>query len=224
MAVFTVGVPGSGKTCVLNRIFGWWKDRVDIDIDDDMRAHPSYDPANPHLVYDSVAAYAWADSRVEARFEEAIRTKATDRLIVMDGTGTKVASRIARMRFARAHGYAVGLLYVRVTLETALRRNLCRRRQVPEDILRTYYTRVDEAYALERPEADHVWVVDNDEDNQECTGVDDDDDATVAIPRAVLEEVLHGGHTSALGFGPSRPRDSSGRVLVPDGLSQVNRN
>jgi predicted ABC-type ATPase len=233
-AVFTVGVPGSGKSRVLDLIFGWRGDRLLLDLDDEMKAHPSYDPLAPHLVYDSADAYAWADERVVRRFEAALSARAPHRLLVFDGTGTKVASRIARMEQARASGYVVSLVYVRVALDTALARNRARPRCVPEYVLQSYYERVARSFELLRPHADEVYVVDN----------DGDDDATEhlaaislphsasegvqclhplhsrLIPRAVLREELddlEGDEAAAArrAHALDRTRDCHGRVIVP---------
>jgi predicted kinase len=47
------------------------------------------------------------------------------------------------MKRAKAAGYFVRLLYVKVKLETAIARQGLRNRQVPEEILRLYLQRID---------------------------------------------------------------------------------
>ncbi|KAJ1637756.1 hypothetical protein T492DRAFT_859435 [Pavlovales sp. CCMP2436] len=129
-AVFTVGVPGAGKT----------------------------------HIYESRSAYEWADARVGEKFEAALAACVPQRLLVFHGTGTKLATRIARMDEAKAAGYTTTLLYVHVHLETELERNRNRERK------------------LEAPHVDVVHVVENDLGPQ-------DDDHSVSLPHSPTEGV-----------------------------------
>ena len=83
----------------------------------------------------------------------------------MDGTGTKVPRRTQRMMDAKRHGLWVSLLYVRVTTETALRRNEKRQRVVPRSTMLAYERQLEAAVALEKPFADAVEILDNDDDS-----------------------------------------------------------
>jgi len=58
----------------------------------------------------------------------------------------------------------VKILYVRVTLETAKRRNLRRHRVVPLETLRRYEERLTEAVRMSGVDADEVEILDNDVD------------------------------------------------------------
>ncbi len=69
-----------------------------------------------------------------------------------------------RMDAARSAGMWVTLLYVRVTLETAMRRNARRERVVPLDTLSDYFHWAESAVEMVRPHADEVLIVENDED------------------------------------------------------------
>lgn len=234
-SVFTVGVPGAGKSYVLDRVYGWWRDRVLLDLDDEIKRHELYDPLAPHLVYDSAEAYAWADARVAARFTNALRERVPRRLLVMDGTGTKVSSRVARMKMARAAGYHVNMLYVRVSLDTALERNRQRARSVPERALVNYFHRIDRAVRCEAKHCDQVHTVDNDyERSADVTLTLPHEHSKLGcvlypartIPRPVLDEPLDGLEDAPLlaaAAGPTpkpveRARDERGRVIVPIGI------
>lgn len=239
-AVFTCGVPAAGKTHILNRVFGWWSDRLMIDLDDEIERHPQYDPLEPHRIYELREAYEWADARVAERFAKALEARVPRRLLVYDGTGTKVATRLERMDMARRAGFTVSLLYVRVRLETARQRNALRTRRVPDDILQTYFARIERTFELEAPHADEVFVVDNDatpdqpDDHALCLPHSPIDGIRCLtplrlIPRVVADEVLpdepHGGGLPAESEQPGgaahcRPRDSDGCVIQPDPLGQ----
>lgn len=96
-----------------------------------MKQHPRFDPAFPASIYSDKAAYDWADDCLQRQFESILSERPLPRLVAFDGTGTKVVRRIERMKQARAAGYWIRLLYVRVSLETAMRRNSRRHRRVP---------------------------------------------------------------------------------------------
>jgi predicted kinase len=230
-AVFTCGVPGAGKTYVLDRVFGFWGDRCVLDLDDEIKLHPAYDPTRAHEIYASREAYEWADARVGRRFEEALQAHVARRLIVYDGTGTKVATRIGRIEQARAAGYVTSLLYVRVSLATALERNCTRMRCVPEDVLREYYARIEKSYELLKPHVDFFHVVENDgpivDGEEEAISLPHSATEGVrcltplrSIPAAVLEEALEqieSGEGNPVGHRLERSRDSHGQVIVPLG-------
>lgn len=238
-AVFTCGVPAAGKTHVLDRVFGWWRDRLVIDLDTVIKSHPDFNPHQPHEIYESREAYEWADARVAERFAQALAERVPRRLIVYDGTGTKVATRVERMELARASGYTVTLLYVRVQIETALERNARRTRRVPDEILRRYYDRIERTFELEVPHADVVHVVENDgeslaDDFRIClphSKLEERESECLtplrSIPRVVMEETLPEPHTGGLAQVQAnkqpalrRSRDSSGCIIVPDSVSQ----
>ena len=56
-------------------------------------------------------------------------------------------------------------VYVRVTTDTALRRNERRDRKVPVEHMLSYQRALEEAVELERPHADTFEVLDNDDDD-----------------------------------------------------------
>ena len=168
VAVFMAGLPGSGKTRTIREHFlsgGKQGDEergvVVLDLDVEMKHHPEYDPAEPSAVYARPDAYAWADARVQRRFDESL-ADASLRTIVLDGTGTKVERRLRRAAQAKAAGWVTRLLVVRVSLETAIERNAKRSRQVPRAVLEQYEEELSRAVSAVMPAMDEVVVVDND--------------------------------------------------------------
>eukprot|EP00471_Norrisiella_sphaerica_P001128 CAMPEP_0184484558 /NCGR_PEP_ID=MMETSP0113_2-20130426/6265_1 /TAXON_ID=91329 /ORGANISM="Norrisiella sphaerica, Strain BC52" /LENGTH=315 /DNA_ID=CAMNT_0026865593 /DNA_START=643 /DNA_END=1590 /DNA_ORIENTATION=+ len=156
--IFTVGLPGAGKTTVLHRSYGL-NNMVIIDLDHEIKAHPRYDPKNPASVYTDLEAYKWANDRVEEKFCELLVHRQA--LVAVDGTGTKTRRQFDRMRRAKRAGYWIRLLHVKVSLQTAINRQQKRRRQVPKHILKAYEQKLERALDLEIPLADEYVSVDN---------------------------------------------------------------
>jgi len=75
---------------------------------------------------------------------------------VVDGTGTKLARRVQRMRDAAAAGWWVKLLVVTVSLRTAAERNANRHRKVPPHVLTRYQAELDLSAATQSVYADEV--------------------------------------------------------------------
>ncbi|KAJ8599019.1 hypothetical protein CTAYLR_007692 [Chrysophaeum taylorii] len=163
VAVFMAGLPGSGKTRIIQGLYGATTGTTILDLDREMRAHPLYDPTRPAKVYEARGAYDWANDRVERRFQAAVRDDAVSR-IVLDGTGTKINRRLRRIATARAHGLRTIMLYVRVSLATALRRNAKRCRVVPARKLEEYQILIDRALCVEEGQVDCYEIIDNDQD------------------------------------------------------------
>ena len=73
MAVFMAGLPGSGKTRVIDGRYGLSRSTtLLLDLDTEIIHHPKYDPDDPPAVYASAGAYTWADERVEEKFQAAL--------------------------------------------------------------------------------------------------------------------------------------------------------
>ncbi|KAJ8599594.1 hypothetical protein CTAYLR_004709 [Chrysophaeum taylorii] len=169
------GLPGSGKTRVIEALYGESKATI-LDLDAEICRHVDYDESEAAKIYESMEAYNWADAVVEAKFRRSIADDKI-RVIVVDGTGTKVDRRLRRIAAAKHHGLATVLLYVNVTIETALRRNERRRRVVPEDRLRDYRALSEIARERVAPAVDCYEVINNDVD------VPDRDDQIAAMRR-----------------------------------------
>ena len=153
LAVFTMGLPGSGKSTVANRLFDL--DAMDVIDPDAIKAdHPDYDPKNPS------ALHAWSNEQAELIYSASLSAGVLD--VFVDGTGTNAEKMIRRMGQAREAGYKVILLYVRVSLETAIQRNADRERVVPEYIIREKALDIAVSFSLATAYADSTTVVDND--------------------------------------------------------------
>ena len=133
-----------------------------LDLDLEISQHPSFDAAAPAAIYADRAAYEWADARIEHAFQRALRAESELQTIVLDGTGTKLGRCIQRMRDAQRLGWWTHLLSCKVSLETAVARNLQRRRQVPLSVLVAYQARLDAAVAAESQVADEYEEVELD--------------------------------------------------------------
>jgi len=70
LAIFMAGLPASGKTELAYRRYGGPAARV-LDLDEEIRTHPTFDPEKPHRIYSNPEAYTWADARMEDAFQQA---------------------------------------------------------------------------------------------------------------------------------------------------------
>lgn len=152
-AIYTMGLPGSGKSTVANQRMDL-ASMVVVDPDAHKAAHPDYDPKDPQ------ALHAWSNEQAEAQYEAALADGTQD--IFVDGTGTNAEKLVRRMQQARAAGYEIEVLYVRVALETAIERNANRERVVPEHVVRSKARDISVAFEIATQHADRVVVVDND--------------------------------------------------------------
>ena len=149
--VFTAGLPGAGKTTFLKSTeFAGFPV---VDCDEIKKLHPDYDPKNPGLVH------AW--SQAEARRLQ-FRYMSENVSFVIDGTGTNIERYLGWFSEARELGYEVVVIYVKVKLETSLKRNAKRERVVPVDIIMQKAGIIDEAMDLLGSVADEFIVVNND--------------------------------------------------------------
>lgn len=148
-ATFMMGLPGSGKSTVSrNRFAG----QTFLDPDEIKKEHPLYDPKNVQIVHE------WSKEIEEKRF---LRLITEDNSFVVDGTGTNAENLVRRMNQAKAMGFSINLVYVRVSLHTALARNAKRERNVPESIIREKALNIATSFELTAPHADAIEVIEN---------------------------------------------------------------
>jgi len=151
--VFTMGLPGAGKSTVANREMpnaAW------IDPDEIKKSHPDYDPKNADAIH------AWSQEETEKVWQNLLAGNTDDDITIMDGTGTNAEKMIRRIRQAQAAGFKAELFYVRVSLKTAIYRNANRERVVPEHIIRQKALDITTAFDICASEADAVQVINND--------------------------------------------------------------
>ena len=165
---FMAGVPGAGKTYSLNQLFGLSSVEM-IDLDTVMEEHPHYDPRRPEKLYENKMAYEWANKRIESRFVEVVKNPSlAGPHTCLDGTGTNIERQVRRMWMAKREGFWVCKLYVRVSLDCAIRRNSRRQRRVPRHILEDYVHSIDDAVNSivgEKGLVDQFIVFDNEQDD-----------------------------------------------------------
>lgn len=161
VAVFMIGLPGSGKSRVIQSRYQLRRSQANstqvLDLDAEIEQHPEWDDNDPDRVYldPSLDAYRWADARVEARFHAAVHDHSVLRL-VLDGTGTNLERQVRRMREAAAAGMFVKAIYVRVPCQTAITRASMRRRPVTAERIRYYYSKMSSALTTARRHAHEV--------------------------------------------------------------------
>jgi shikimate kinase len=169
VAVFMVGLPGAGKSRVINLRYasdhrkGLMRvnSTVVVDLDREIVKHPEFDPADPDKLYLAAdrSAYKWADERVEARFLSGLADPKVRRLVI-DGTGTNIERQIRRMNQARKSGFFVKALYVRVPARTAVVRAAMRKRGVCPERIHEYQGKLARAMQAAKQYADEVETFD----------------------------------------------------------------
>jgi len=162
VVVFMAGIPGAGKTTVINRRHPRKPSLLVLDLDAELSTHPRYDPADPDKLYfeGGTKVYEWADKRLEERYTAALQNESMRRIIV-DGTGTNAERQERRMRAAREAGWFVKVLYVRVPVRTAIDRAKLRKRQVSPERIMYYQAKIDPALRATARHADEVETVDH---------------------------------------------------------------
>jgi len=150
--VFTMGLPGSGKTTRAKQLYGSY---VFIDPDIFQESHPDYDPKNPAPIHEWSPIHLWSVEKAEEAFQKALLEKGD---YVIDGTGINADRMCRRATEAKAAGFMTTLLYMKVSLETALARNKARERQVPEYIIRDNARDVETSFNIRTEFVDEILV------------------------------------------------------------------
>lgn len=151
-AIMTMGLPGAGKSTALNRLPNIAEFTI-IDPDMVKATHPNYDPKNPG------ALHVWSKKVAAAQQAAAIAANAD---IVVDGTGTNIEKMVRDITDLQAAGYFVEVLYVQVSLATAIHRNANRERVVPVEIIREKAEVITVAADIVARYADKMTTVNND--------------------------------------------------------------
>jgi hypothetical protein len=81
------GLPASGKTRLARDRYGGPHTCL-LDLDEEIRQHPSFDPDHPHRIYYNPQAYVWADERVESMFQLALHDPAIRTLVRAGSRGS----------------------------------------------------------------------------------------------------------------------------------------
>lgn len=152
-ATFTMGLPGAGKSTVLETLNYYNGDFTIIDPDAIKAEKLDYDPKQPQVYH------TWSQEQAKKRFMQAI---IDNKNIVVDGTGTSVERYAKQIKELKINGYEVTLLYVKVSLNTSLERNSQRERVVPKNVILEKFETIEIAYELLSSMVDIIKVVNND--------------------------------------------------------------
>lgn len=151
-AILTMGLPGAGKSYVLQNNFNLDGFTV-IDPDEIKKEKPDYSDDAPEVYHE------WSKQEAKIRTAIAIYNKQD---LVIDGTGTNVEKMYKQITELQSAGYVVTLLYVKVALKTALARNASRPRTVPEHIVYEKFETISTAFEILSTVADIARVIVND--------------------------------------------------------------
>lgn len=150
-ALLTMGLPAAGKSTTIDRHYkvnGW----VVVDPDEIKKEQPSYDPKKPEVFHE------WSKAVAKARTAAAVEAGQN---LIIDGTGTNVEKMYKQIKELQKAGYHVELLYVRVSLETSLRRNAARERVVPQHVIMEKFETITEAYEILNSVVNKATIIDN---------------------------------------------------------------
>lgn len=128
IVTFLAGAGGSGKSHVLQSRQDLAGQEV-VNLDHFIEAHPAF------IAGEASAAdlFSWAKPLRDKQWAECL---ASGEAFVLDGTCSDLDSVLARVTQAKAAGYQVRFLWVKVPVELCLWRNQQRRRVVPEGAIR----------------------------------------------------------------------------------------
>lgn len=148
--VIMAGISGAGKSTVAKRLFDGWKV---IDCDELKKQCVGYDVKNPCLVHEE-----------SKRLEKLELTKAIcgEENFVYDTTTTNAERIVGLIKEAQSFGWTVEIVYVKVKLATALKRNASRERVVPEHIVREKNAVIAQSIEIISSYADKIKVINND--------------------------------------------------------------
>lgn len=124
VGIFMMGPPACGKSTAANKYF---RQYPILDYDKIKEEHPDYDPKNPGALHE------WSAEVIDQRFDTMVKS---NRSFVLDGTGANAEHLIRKVTESKAKGYWTVTVCVYCSLETCLKRNKMRERQVPDDLIR----------------------------------------------------------------------------------------
>jgi predicted kinase len=144
------GISGAGKSTVAKKLYEGWKV---IDCDELKKQCVGYDPKNVQATHEE-----------SKRLEKIELTKAIcgNDNFVYDTTATNAERIVKLIKEAQEFGWFVEILYVKVKLATALKRNANRERVVPEHIIREKNSLIAQSIEIIGGYADKITVVNND--------------------------------------------------------------
>lgn len=166
-AVFMVAGPGSGKTFIGKQLFGEIQPKV-INTDTYTRD------------YFGIAKQAWDIFSTETPSSVVDRSKilTKDQLylnvnsmlpLLIDSTSSNTTSLFKRDGILKSLGYETAMVFIKVSLETAKKRNVQRLENgeggVPEDFLEETYAKIQEIEEFYKDNFKNFYVIINEDDN-----------------------------------------------------------
>lgn len=145
----TAGSPGAGKGYVIENVLAA---QPVVDCDAWKAKHPDYDPKNPSAVH------AWSSEMASREFFERLSLGED---FIYDGTGGNTEKYVQMIQAAQAAGFETKVVYVKVSLPTAIARNAQRERTVPEDLLRQKFAEVQTSVEILTGYVDTVQTIVN---------------------------------------------------------------
>ena len=133
-AIFMVGTPGAGKSYVIKQI-------------NDGQIQPKIvntDTFTEFFGNGSNADWSIYGSKIQELTKKQLSFYLNSMLpLWIDGTSSDPKSLFRRQGILKSIGYDVGLVWVDTPIDDALRRNSERKRQVPEDFIKTIYNKIE---------------------------------------------------------------------------------
>jgi predicted ABC-type ATPase len=153
-AILTIGLPASGKSSTIKKHYSnFAATAILIDPDVIKEEKEDYNPKEPEIYHE------WSKQQAFLRTAEAIAERQN---LIIDGTGTNTDKMVKQIAELHRNGYTVELLYVQVSLETAIYRNSMRERVVPADVITEKYELLGNSFTILSKVANKVTSIQND--------------------------------------------------------------
>lgn len=123
-AILFIGLPGSGKTTIVNRDYSNGYTIVSADLI--KQGHPDYDPSDPEPLHQ------WSVKEAELQMDA---LSDSGNSICMDSGGVNNSYSLRIIDMLKTKGYHITLVYVETPLNICLERNGERERKVPEQAI-----------------------------------------------------------------------------------------
>lgn len=161
-AVFMSGMPGSGKTTVAKAVTDGTVSPRNVNTDDAFE----FLSAKQGMEADSVA-WSLVGQRSKKITEERLYHYINSMVpLFIDGTSGNIGAMVRRQGLLEGLGYDTMMVWVDVTLETALERAAQRDRKVDEDYIRKIYAQIESSKQYYQHKfGNNFIVVDNNGDN-----------------------------------------------------------
>jgi predicted ABC-type ATPase len=150
-AVVMLGIAGSGKSTTASALY------------------PSYTVVNPDIIGERLYGQEFINN--PAMYHDTIKLLVNDELkqaiatgnnIVLDTTAKNINKAYKRIEALKQAGYRITLVYIKVSLLTALQRNASRLRHVPEQAIISAYDYIESSYDMLQQFVDKAITINND--------------------------------------------------------------